>query len=252
MSQLVSIITPAHNAKDFIHKTIQSVQWQTYANWEMIIVDDFSSDSTWEILTEIASKDERIRIFRLNKNKGAGYARNYALRRAKGVLVAFVDADDIWLPEKLDKQIYVMNKNDEAFVFSKYQLMSEDEIDIPQKINFPERVSYSDLLKSCSIGCLTVLIDTRKTGALRMPAISRTQDYALWLNVLRKGFTAYCVPEVLAKYRVRQNSISRNKLVKAKFQWFVYRKYEKLNLFKSSYYFVFYTIKGYFKNRKVI
>lgn len=241
---LVSVITPAYNAERFLAGTIESVQQQTYTNWEMVIVDDQSTDRTWEIAKTYADQDSRIRIYRLEKNSGAAVARNTAMKHAKGRYIAFLDSDDQWFPEKLEKQLRFMQEKDIAFSFTKYIRMDEDGTLRDNVSKAPESVGYTDLMKHCVIGCLTVMIDREKTGDMEMVNIRTRQDYAYWLALTKKGFRAYGLPEVLAKYRIVGNSISRNKLKAAQRQWYVYRQIEKENLLRSMYYFLHYAFRG--------
>lgn len=241
---LISVITPAYNAERFLAGTIESVRSQTYPNWEMIIVDDQSTDRTAEIVQDFAKKDDRIRFYQLEQNSGAAVARNRAMKQAKGRYIAFLDSDDQWFPEKLEKQLRFMQGKDIAFSFTKYIRMEEDGTLRDNVSKAPESVGYHDLMKHCVIGCLTVMIDREKTGYLEMVNIRTRQDYAYWLALTKRGFRAYGLAEVLAKYRIVSNSISRNKLKAAKRQWYVYRKIEKVSLFRSIYYFLHYAIQG--------
>lgn len=245
-SSLVSVITPSYNAEKFISATIESVRTQTYTNWEMIIVDDCSKDTTREILKEYAELDPRIKPIFLEENSGAAVARNTALKAAQGEYVAFLDSDDLWVPGKLEKQLAFMQKNDYAFSFTAYNLIDESGKPLDKVISVPKQIDYKGLLKNTIIGCLTVMIDTRKVEPLQMPLIRTRQDYALWLKVLRQGHVAYGMQEPLANYRIVEGSISSNKLKTAKRNWYVYREIEKLSLPYASWCFVnyaFYAIK---------
>lgn len=237
---LVSVITPAYNAERFIAETIESVIDQTYTNWEMIVVDDQSTDDTAAIVESHAEKDERIRFVQLEKNSGSAVARNTAMDHAKGKYLAFLDSDDLWMPNKLERQVAFMQEKDIAFSFTKYVRMHEDGTLTRAITNAPERVGYERLMKHCVIGCLTVMLDREKIGEERMVNIRTRQDYAFWLNLTKKGFYAYGLPEVLAKYRLVENSISSNKLKAAKQNWYVYHHIEKQSLFKSIWYFLHY------------
>lgn len=239
---LVSVITPAYNAAKFIAETIESVRAQTYEHWEMIIVDDQSSDETVQIIEAYEQLDERIKLIQLEENSGSAVARNTAMDHAKGRYHAFLDSDDKWLPEKLTKQLAFMQDNDLAFTFTKYVRMTED----GQRTNgisaAPTKVGYDDLMKHCVIGCLTVMLDRDKVGDERMVNIRTRQDYAYWLTITKKGFYAYGLPEVLAEYRLVANSISSNKLKAAKQNWNLYRHIEKHPLHKALWYFSHYAI----------
>lgn len=241
---IVSVITPAYNAEKFISETIESVLNQTFSHWEMIIVDDCSTDRTKEIVQRYVEKDSRIKLIQLKENSGSAIARNTAMDHALGRYLAFLDSDDQWLPEKLEKQLKFMQDNDVAFSYTKYIRILEDGTDTNEISKAPQQLSYDDLMKQCVIGCLTVMLDRKKIGELRMVNIRTRQDYAFWLAITRKGFLAHGLPEVLAKYRLVENSISRNKLKAAKQNWYVYRHIEKQNLFKSLWYFGNYAVRS--------
>lgn len=243
-ADLVSIITPSYNSKRFIEDTVKSVQNQTYTNWEMIIVDDCSNDGTREMLTRLADLDERIKVFFMNENSGAAIARNKALKEAKGKFIAFLDSDDMWHKTKLEKQLAFMRNKDIAFSFTEYELMDEEGVLLNKKVEIPDSIDYHGLLKNTIIGCLTVMINREKTGYFEMPNIRTRQDFALWLSILKKGFTAYGLKETLSKYRVVKGSISSNKINAAKKTWYVFREVEKLNLVYSSWCFLNYSFQA--------
>ncbi|MUK87347.1 glycosyltransferase [Ornithinibacillus sp. L9] len=241
---LISVITPAFNAEKFISRTIESVLDQTYTNWEMVIVDDRSTDNTVSIIQEYQKKDERIKLHILPENSGSAIARNTAMKNAQGQYIAFLDSDDLWYPQKLEKQLKFMQEKDIAFSFTKYRRMDEDGTIRNVVSKAPKSVGYHDLLRHCVIGCLTVMIDRDKVGRLDMIDIRTRQDYAYWLEITKRGFRAYGLPEVLSKYRTVENSISRNKFKAAKRQWYVYRNVENLGILKSLWYFTHYTFMG--------
>ncbi|WP_051189209.1 glycosyltransferase family 2 protein [Halalkalibacillus halophilus] len=241
---LVSVITPTFNAEGSIRDTIESVLEQTFTNFEVIVVDDCSQDQTVEIIQDFVNQDARVKCIQLETNQGAAIARNTAIDHAQGRYIAFLDSDDLWFPDKLEKQLTFMQENDVAFSFTKYVRMRDDGSLTSNISRAPETVGYSDLMKHCVIGCLTVMIDREKTGKIAMKNIRRRQDYALWLTLTSEGYLAYGIPEVLAKYRLGSNTVSSNKFKAAKGQWFVYRKIEKQNLLKSAYYFMHYATHG--------
>lgn len=240
----VSIITPAYNAEKFIQETIESVIQQTYPHWEMIIVDDCSTDQTTQIVKKYTEQDERIKLIQLKENSGAAVARNTAMDYATGKYLAFLDSDDLWLPEKLEKQVTFMQTNAIAFSFTKYERIHENGETTNGITEAPATVDYDALMKHCVIGCLTVMLDREKIGEMRMVNIRTRQDYAFWLQITRNGFPAYGLPEVLAKYRLVENSISSNKFKAAKRNWYVYRHIEKQSLPKSMWYFLNYAMKS--------
>ncbi|MEH7086472.1 glycosyltransferase family 2 protein [Neobacillus drentensis] len=244
---LISIITPSYNASLFIEQTITSVRKQTYQNWEMIIVDDCSSDHTPYILERIKEEDDRIHVIYLNQNGGAAVARNIALQHAKGRYIAFLDSDDCWKPEKLEKQLSFMQTNKFAFTFTGYELVTNEGVLLNKQISAPAQISYNDMLKNTIIGCLTVMIDRQLVGHIQMPNIRTRQDLATWLAILKKGINAYGLNENLAEYRTGNPSISRNKWKAAKMNWFVYRKIEKLNVIKAFWCFSHYAFHAVLK-----
>jgi len=239
---LVSVITPAYNAERFIAETIESVRAQTYENWEMIIVDDQSQDQTTNIVKEYEQLDNRITLIVLEENSGSAIARNTAMDHASGRYFAFLDSDDRWLEEKLAKQVAFMQDNDLAFTFTQYVRMKEDGQVTNAVSKAPVKLGYDDLMKRCVIGCLTVMLDREKIGEERMVNIRTRQDYAFWLTITKKGFYAYGLPEVLAQYRLVQDSISSNKIKAAKRNWYVFREIEKQPLHKAIWYFLHYAV----------
>ncbi|WP_078578986.1 glycosyltransferase family 2 protein [Salipaludibacillus agaradhaerens] len=247
---LVSVITPTYNSEKFVHKTIESVIKQTYGNWEMIIVDDASTDHTKDIIKKYLSSDTRITLISLEENKGAAFARNKAIDNSCGRFIAFLDSDDQWLPEKLEWQIKKMLETNVAFSYTGYVVVNENEEIIGEENIKSSMLSYKELLKHNDIGCLTVVLDKRQIGDIQMPDIRARQDYALWLELTKRGFQAHGIDLNLAKYRELQKSLSSKKIEMAKLNWKVYRDIEKLNFFKSLWYFMHFAINKtmkYFK-----
>lgn len=247
---LVTVITPAYNSSKYISETILSVQKQTYTNWEMIIVDDCSQDNTVDIIEGFRKEDNRIKLITLDKNGGAGVARNVAINAAQGKYIAFLDSDDQWLPEKLEKQVCFMLEKDIAFSFTSYKVIKEGE-ELGNIIYAPTQITYPELLKNTIIGCLTVMLDIEKLGKVQMPEIRSRQDTALWLSILKQGYIAYGMKEVLSIYRIVPGSISSNKLKVAKQNWKLYREIEKLNIFYATWCFLHYAWNGIKKNTKL-
>jgi len=235
-SGMVSVITPLHNCALFLSDTIESVLAQTLQGLEMIIVDDCSSDNSLEIAHSFARQDSRIRVTRLENNSGPAVARNTAIKMAGGQYIAFLDSDDLWRPEKLEKQIAFMRTNGYAFSYTHYEKISESGQHLDQYVTPPERLSYSDLLKSNQIGCLTAVYDASILGKVYMPLIRKRQDYGLWLRILKTKSFAYGLPESLAFYRVRSKSVSSNKVEMLKYNWMLFRDVERLSVYRSSYY----------------
>ncbi len=243
----MSIITALYNCEEYISETINSVLSQNYEKWELLIVDDCSTDNSVEIVKEFIEKDSRIKLYELKRNSGVSVARNKAIEMAKGKYIAFLDSDDLWLPDKLEKQISFMKETNVALTYSAYNVIDEDGhtrgVFIP-----PPKVTYTDLLKTCSIGCSTAVYDAGKLGKHYLKKVGH-EDYALWLKLLKKEKNALGITTVLAKYRLVSGSISGNKLKTAKYQWNIYRKVEKLNFMKSFYYFLHYTYNGFVKHK---
>ena len=247
-NSLVSIITPSYNSAKFISQTIESVLAQTYQDWEMIIVDDVSLDNSNNIIEEYINKDSRIKLIKLEKNSGPAVTRNRAIEEAKGRYISFLDADDLWHPEKLEKQILFMNKYNLCFTYSSYNLTDEDNKNLGKFIT-KERITYNSMLKTCSVGCLTAIYDTEKLGKVFMPNILKRQDYGTWLKILKEIKSTQGILEPLATYRILDNSVSSNKFKATFYQWKIYREVEKLNLFQSIYYFFLYAYYGLKKYR---
>ena len=240
---LVSIVTPCFNSQKYILDTINSVQNQTVTDWELLLINDASTDHTERIIKECQTLDSRIKYFKHNHNRGPAYARNLGIENAKGKYLAFLDADDVWLPKFLESCI-ARNK---AFVFTSALRVDENLKPMLSPFIVPEKVSYSDVLKSNSIICSTAFIDIEKLGKLYMPLIKKRQDMGLWLQYLKKTEYAFGIKKPLAMYRIRENSLSRNKKNLLKHQWDFYRKVEKISFFKSVYYMICWAYFGYKK-----
>lgn len=243
---VVSIIMPAYNAAKTIAASVDSILAQTYLSWELLIVDDCSTDATSQLGKKYASLDNRIKYIKTPVNSGAARARNLAIKEATGRFIAFLDSDDLWMPEKLSNQVWFMQNNGLAFSYSSYSLIESVNRDFT--FHPPQRLTYGELLKTNSIGCLTAIYDSERLGKRYMPvSVERQEDYALWLNICREEGVLYGLSEPLAKYRVAATSLSSNKILVSKNQWKVYRLVEGLNIMRSIYYQVNYILKGYFK-----
>lgn len=241
---LVSIIMPAYNSATVLPDSIGSVQAQTHADWELLITDDCSRDETRTVAEFFAETDSRIRYFRLEHNSGAAQARNRSLTAARGRYIAFLDADDIWLHEKLERQLAFMGNYNCAFSFTGYSIIQQGGGFSPKVIDSrtPDSISYRDLLmKKCTVGCSTVMLDRERFPEIIMDDIRTGQDYALWLKLLRtSGEVALNMRERLTGYRISPGSISRNKFKKAKRQWEIYRNLEHIPTLQSMFYMFFY------------
>lgn len=240
----VSIITPSYNSSSFISECVESVLAQTFENWELIIIDDCSVDCSIEIIEQFIQKDNRIQLITLKKNIGAAAARNIAIQKAKGRYIAFLDSDDVWKHDKLEKQLDFMRTNGFAFTFTAYQPMSEDGKKMYSIIFAPKIMTYKSYLRNTIIGCLTVIIDRQQTGDFQMPNIRSSHDMALWLDLMKRGFTAYGLNENLAQYRVVSSSNTARKCKAANEVWQVYRKLEKLSIMDSAFNFICYVFNA--------
>ncbi|WP_370558707.1 glycosyltransferase family 2 protein [Edwardsiella tarda] len=247
-SQLVSIIIPTFNSEKTIRDTIESVLRQSYKNFEIIIIDDSSSDRTVDICKWYSLQDKRIKLFINDDNYGAGFSRNSGISQASGRFIAFLDSDDIWHKDKLEKQISFMLIHNYAFTYTGYQKITSSG-ELLSEIHPVNRVNYSELLKSNVIGCLTAVYDTSALGKMYMPTIRKRQDMALWLSILEKIDFAYCLNGVYAYYREGSNTLSSNKFKIIFSQWDFYREYLKFGIIKSSYYFFHYLTKAFIKHR---
>lgn len=242
-NDLVSIITPLHESEDFIKETVESVLAQSYTKWEMIIVDDCSKDEGASLVKSFMAKDARIKYLKNKTNSGPAVTRNTAIEAANGRFIAFLDSDDVWYPEKLESQLKFMEDHGACLSFTAYHKITEKG-EVIGKRDVPPEVSYRDLLKTCSIGCLTAMYDRKRIGTVYMPLIRKRQDFALWLKILKLTPKAHGLNRTLAGYRVRTKSISSNKFNAAKYQWRVYRDIEHLSVVSSIYYFIHYFIYG--------
>ena len=208
---LVSIVMPSYNTAKYIKETIDSVLNQTYSFWELIIVDDCSTDETDEVVKPYL-KDERIRYLKNIKNSGAAVSRNRALQEAKGRWIAFLDSDDLWEPDKLQKQLKFMNDNGYCFSYTNYVEINEESEPLGVFVTGPKKITKQGMYNYCWPGCLTVMYDAEAIGLIQIGDIQKNNDYAMWLKVCRKA-NCYLLNEQLAKYRKRSGSISRHGIV---------------------------------------
>ena len=244
----VSIIIPVYNAEKFIGKTIESVLNQTYKNWEILIFNDKSKDNSLKIIKKYSKKDKRIKVVDSKENVGVVAARNKLIEIATGEFIAFLDADDYWKQNKLEKQIKFMLKNNALISCTEYTRVTEDEKEI-NDIIIKEIITYEDMLKNNYLGCLTVIYNANKLGKRYFKEREKNEDYVLWLEIVKETKIIFGLKENLAFYRVLNNSRSSNKIKAAKDRWNVYRKIERLSLFKSIYYFLQYVIRALKKTK---
>ncbi|MGY8900605.1 MAG: glycosyltransferase family 2 protein [Paraglaciecola sp.] len=248
-NELISIVSATFNSEEYIIDTYQSLLRQSYIHWEWVVTDDCSEDNSFRLLERVAKKDSRVKIFRNLVNSGAAVARNKSLSMANGSFIAFIDSDDIWSPSKLEQQISFMG-TDIDFSFTAYYLMDESGTKLGRTVDSNQKggFSYEDMLrKKATLGCSTVMIRKDAFPDIQMPLLRTGQDYATWLKLLRAGGKAFVIPEPLTGYRILPNSISRNKVKKAKRQWQIYREVESLRFFKSLECFLFYAWRAVFR-----
>ncbi len=230
---LVSIITPTYNSEAFIAQTIESVQAQTHQNWELLIVDDCSTDHTKSIVKSFAADDPRVTFHQLSKNSGPGVARNQAVEMSGGKYIAFLDSDDLWLPDKLQKQLDFMHANDQPFTFSFYDCIDEAGNPIGKRIEAPRVLHYRQLFFCNFVGNLTGIYDAEFFGRIPISGLRKRQDWMVWLTVLRQIRKAGPVPESLALYRVRKDSVSSRKMGLLEHNFAVYRQFHRMGIFLS-------------------
>lgn len=246
---LISIVMPCYNSQDYIGEAIDSVQKQTYPNWELVICDDCSKDNSVEVVKKIAETDPRIILVVSEANGGTAAARNKALDKAKGRYVVFLDSDDTWDPTFLEKQLNFLRSNNYAIVTASYNRIAPNSNTV---FIVPEINTYKSILKGNPISCLTTMYDRSITGDRRFDeSLRKCEDYVFWLNIMKEDINAYGNQEVLANYRILANSKSRNKLKLIKHMWTVYHRTQKLNVFKSFYYLCCWALYGRKKYKNV-
>lgn len=239
---LVSIIIPVYNASSFLMDTIKTIQEQTYENWEAIFVNDCSKDNSIEIIKKEQKKDKRIKLIENKSNSGAAISRNNGIDASNGKYLCFLDADDKWHKEKLEKQIKFMKEKKCRFSFTGYEFANENCIPNEKKVYVPETINYKQALKNTTIWTSTVMLDMSKLSKedIHMPNVKRGQDTATWWKILKKIDYAYGLNEILSYYRRTNESLSANKLTALKRTWNLYRNVEHLNILASSYNFCWY------------
>lgn len=247
MNELISIIVPVYNVENYIAETIGSVAAQTYPEWELLLVEDGSSDGTVETVTRCMDRypGRRIRLVRQPSNMGAARARNRGLQEAAGRYIAFLDADDLWAPQKLERELRFLREKDAAFVFTGYEFADSRGQGTGKVVHVPERLTYRQALSNTTIFTSTVMFDTEKIGRgqLEMPVI-KSEDTALWFRVLRSGYTAYGLDENLVRYRRTGGSLSANKLEALRRIWNLYRRAEGLGLWESVGHFALWAVRA--------
>ena len=225
------MIIPVYNCEKYIEETIESVLNQTYGNIEIILVDDCSTDNSLKIMQRYVS--DKVKLIELKHNQGKALAFNKGLDYINGQYLGLIDGDDIWFSDKLEKQIKFMIDKNYDFTFTSYQQVSHDKKIRYKVIKSIKEVTYYRMLLYCPIAYSTVILNIGKLGKRSLPNLKKRQDYALWLEILKEGYFAHGLPEVLAQYRIRPDSISRNKVNLIKWNWKVYREFENLSILKS-------------------
>lgn len=252
-NNLVSIIMPSYNCGKYVEETIRSVQAQTYKNWEIIFVDDCSTDGTVKRVSELREKDSRIKLFQNKFNSGAAVSRNNALCEAKGRWIAFLDSDDLWEPEKLEKQVKFLEENEYKFSYTYYSEMDGEGKDTGIIVSGPSKVTKAGMFAFCWPGCLTVMYDREKIGLIQIEDIKKNNDYAMWLKVCQKA-DCYLLPEVLAKYRRGRSGSVSSHSIKTMIGWHykLWHEAEKKNAFAAVYYTCLNLVCGFYKKLKYV
>ena len=246
---LVSIITPSWNVEGLVEETIRSVQAQTFTDWELLIADDCSTDRTPEIIAEIGARDPRVKLIRQARNGGPALARQAAIDRAEGRYLAFLDSDDLWLPEKLTRQLAFTQEKKAALSYTAFRRINETNTVTGRLIEVPAQLSYAQLLKNTAIATLTAMVDREIAGPIAMKN-EGYDDFCLWLSILARGHTAFGLNDDLARYRVRGSSVSSRPMRSAKWVWQIYRNVEHLSLPRSAWCFAHWGARAWLKRRQ--
>lgn len=241
---------PCYNCEKYIDKAIESVKNQTYNQWELLIIDDLSTDKSLQIVDEYAKGNVNIDVIRLSKNGGAAYARNVGIKRSKGEFIAFLDADDVWTPEKLEYQINYMVTKKRNITCTSYGKIDENGIPNGIVIEAKEKVDYDRVLFDCPVGNSTVIYNAGVLGKIEIPNIRKRNDDALWLKMLKIEKYIYGIDKILCYYRVREKSLSYNKLNLIKYHWKLYREVERLGVLRSLKHIIIWIFIKLFKVKK--
>lgn len=245
--EIISVIVPVYNVDHFIVDTMESVRRQTYPYWELLLIDDGSSDGSARVIEEYAERtgDRRIRLVRQPSNQGAARARNRGLAEARGRYIAFLDADDLWMPEKLEHELAFLKEKSAAFVFTGYEFADEQGRGTGKVVRVPQLLNYRQALKNTTIFTTTVMFDTERIPKeqLEMP-VMKSEDTALWWRILRNGYLAYGLDENLAKYRRAGRSLSSNKIEAVRRIWNLYRQAENMSVVNSVWHCCFWAVRA--------
>lgn len=247
---LISIIMPVYNSQEFVKDSIESILAQSYKNWELIIVDDYSKDNTFNYLLAEYSGNKKIKLLQNQVNSGAGVTRNLGLDNARGQLIAFLDADDLWLPHKLEKQLAYMQENNSAIVHTSYSFINESGDRIPGRVNVSKSVNLRSYMRNTEIGMSTALVNKDTVGQIRFHSMRTRQDTRLWLGLLSEGNIANGLDEDLVLYRVRKGQISGNKTIIAWRTLKVYLSVTNIPLSERLVNYCHYAFNGVFKRVK--
>lgn len=249
--KLISIITPIYNGERFVSETIESVLSQTYTNWEMIIINDGSKDNSESIVKEYCNRDNRIQLH-TQPNAGSAAARNNGIRRANGRYIALLDADDTWEPNFIESQLNLMRREGAQLVCAAHKRINSNGEEVLSPFYPPQYFTYKDMLKTCHISCLTGVYDSKQFGKIYLNENfgSLRDDYVYWLEIIKKTEFASGNQEVIASYRILDNSATSKKSKMIKPQYRVYREVEKLGLISSLYYLVHWAVNGFIKYNK--
>ncbi len=247
---LVSIIMPAYNCEKYIADSIDSILEQTYVDWELIVVDDGSSDATENIILKYIDKYENIKYFKNKENVGVSATRNRAIRLSSGKYIAFLDSDDLWTKDKLEKQVSFMLEHGHKFTFTASSFIDENGDSYTGIFNIPKSVKYKKLKKQNVISCSSVVIEKGILERFDLNSAELHEDFLLWLTIMKKGIVAYGINEPMLIYRISKNSKSGNKKKSIKMTYNTYRA-DKNSKIKSYYYLMFYVFKSFFKYRKI-
>lgn len=252
-NDLVSVIMPSYNCGKYVEETIHSVQAQTYTNWEIVFMDDCSTDDTIRIVSEMREKDKRIRVFRNIDNYGAAYTRNHALKEARGRWIAFLDSDDLWEPTKIEKQVAFMENNGYSFSYTGYQEIDNESKPTGIFVSGPKHITKDGMYAFCWPGCLTVMYDASKIGLLKIEDIKKNNDYAMWLKVIQKA-DCYLLDECLAKYRRgRVGSVSSHSVTTMiKWHYRLFREAENMCVIPSLWHTGVNLVCGLYKKIKYV
>ena len=244
----ISIVIPVYNAAPYIEDALTSIKEQTYSNWEVILVEDQSTDDSLQVLENWIQKNgtDKYRLLKNEKNSGPAYSRNQGIRAARGQYLSYLDADDVWDKTKLEKQLNFMKEKQCAFSFTGYEFADENAVRNGKVVHVPKQIVYEEALKNTTISTITVMFDRRQipTDVLLMPEDCQREDTATWWKILKSGYTAYGLDEPLSVYRRHAGSHSANKVKAVINTWKMYRKQEGFSIIKTAYYMVFYAINA--------